>query len=80
MFLAALQIAGPMVAVLFCTDVALGLLTRAAPALNIFSLSFPVKVMLTLGVAGVTMTLLPQAFNGLVDRAVSAVLKVSGAG
>ena len=31
MFVAALQIAGPLVAVLFCTDVALGLLTRVAP-------------------------------------------------
>ena len=36
MFLAALQIAAPLVAVLFLADVALGLLSRAAPALNIF--------------------------------------------
>src|SRR3712207_6123645 len=55
MFLAALQIAGPLVAVLFCTDVALGLLTRVAPALNVFALGFPVKILLTLGVAGAAM-------------------------
>jgi flagellar biosynthesis protein FliR len=80
MFLAALQIAGPLVAVLFCTDVALGLLTRAAPALNIFSLAFPVKLLVTFGVAGVTLTLLPVAFDRLVDKAVEAVLKLGGGG
>ena len=52
MFLAALQIAGPMVAVLLLADVALALLSRAAPALNIFQLGFPVKIMLTLAMLG----------------------------
>ena len=79
MFLAALQIAGPLVAVLFCTDVALGLLTRVAPALNVFSLSFPIKIFLTLGVAGVSLVLLPKAFDTLIGRSVEAVLKVIGA-
>jgi flagellar biosynthesis protein FliR len=78
MFVAALQIAGPLVAVLFCTDVALGLLTRAAPALNIFSLAFPVKLLVTFGVAGLTLTLLPVAFDSLVDKAVNALLKLGG--
>ena len=45
MFLAALQIAGPLVAVLFLADVALGLLTRVAPALNAFALGFPAKIL-----------------------------------
>jgi flagellar biosynthetic protein FliR len=80
LFLAALQIAGPLVAVLFCTDVALGLLTRVAPSLNVFSLAFPIKILLTLGIAGATLTLLPRAFNGLIDQAVTAVLRAVGAG
>jgi flagellar biosynthetic protein FliR len=80
MFLAALQIAGPLVAVLFCTDVALGLLTRVAPALNVFALGFPIKILLTLGVAGAALTLLPRAFDGLMDRAVEAVLQLTGVG
>jgi flagellar biosynthetic protein FliR len=78
MFLAAVQIAGPLVAVLFCTDVALGLLTRVAPGLNVFSLAFPVKIALTLAIAGTALVLLPQAFNGLMDRAVRAVLDLIG--
>jgi flagellar biosynthetic protein FliR len=78
MFLAAVQIAGPLVAVLFCTDVALGLLTRVAPGLNVFSLAFPVKILLTIAVAGTAIVLLPQAFNGLVDRAVQAMITLIG--
>jgi flagellar biosynthetic protein FliR len=78
MFVAALQISGPLVAVLFCTDVALGLLTRVAPGLNVFSLAFPVKILLTLAVAGTAIVLLPQAFDGLIDRAVRAMLELVG--
>jgi flagellar biosynthesis protein FliR len=80
MFVAAIQIAGPLIAVLFCADVALGLLTRVAPALNVFSIAFPLKIMLTLAVAGAALALLPHAFDVLVDRAVDAVLTVLGAG
>ena len=46
MFVAALQIAGPLLVVLFLADVGLGLLTRVAPALNAFALGFPLKILL----------------------------------
>jgi flagellar biosynthetic protein FliR len=78
MFLAALQIAGPLIAVLFCTDVALGLLSRAAPALNAFNLGFPAKILLTLLIAGSAMVLLPSAVSSLVDKSVNIILKVLG--
>ena len=73
MFLAALQIAGPMVAVLLLADVALALLSRAAPALNIFSFGFPVKIMLTLLMLGLTFPLLPSALDGLLEHGVQAM-------
>jgi flagellar biosynthetic protein FliR len=73
MFLAALQIAGPMVAVLLLADVALALLSRAAPALNIFSFGFPVKIMLTLLMLGLTFPLLPSALDGLMEHGVQAM-------
>ncbi|GAB4082698.1 flagellar biosynthetic protein FliR [Modestobacter muralis] len=73
MFLAALQIAGPMVAVLMLADVALALLSKAAPALNIFSLGFPVKIMITLTMLGLTFPLLPPALDGLMDTALEAI-------
>lgn len=73
MFLAALQIAGPMVAVLLLADVALALLSRAAPALNIFAIGFPVKIMLTLFMLGLTFPLLPPALDTLLEHAARAM-------
>jgi flagellar biosynthetic protein FliR len=79
MFLAAVQIAGPLIAVLFCADLGLGLLSRVAPALNAFSLGFPLKILLTLAGAGLAMTMLPQAVSHIVDQAVQSVLQAIGA-
>ena len=79
MFLSAIQIAGPLIAVLFCADIGLGLLSRVAPSLNAFSLGFPVKILLTLGGAGLAMTMLPQSVGSIVDKAVKAVLAAIGA-
>ncbi|MGY1630976.1 flagellar biosynthetic protein FliR [Geodermatophilus sp. SYSU D01186] len=76
MFLAALQIAGPLVAVLLLADVALALLSRAAPALNIFAFGFPVKIMLTLALLGLTFPLLPAALDSLVDAAARAMVSL----
>ena len=63
MMVSALQIAGPLIVVLFLADVALGLVTRGAPALNAFALGMPIKVLLTLLLAGTVLVALP----GIVD-------------
>jgi flagellar biosynthesis protein FliR len=76
MFLAALQIAGPMVAVLLLADVALALLSRAAPALNIFAFGFPVKILLTLTMLGLTFPLLPPALDALIEQAARAMVSL----
>ncbi|MGY1815444.1 flagellar biosynthetic protein FliR [Blastococcus sp. SYSU D00820] len=76
MFLAALQIAGPMVAVLLLADVAMALLSRAAPALNVFTLGYPVKIMLTLTLLGLTFPLLPPALDALIEQATRAVVSI----
>jgi flagellar biosynthesis protein FliR len=76
MFLAAVQIAGPMVAVLLLADVALALLSKAAPALNIFSFGFPFKIMLTLLMLGLTFPLLPPALDALMGHAVRAMISL----
>ena len=76
MFLAAVQIAGPMVAVLLLADVALALLSRAAPALNIFSFGFPFKIMLTLMMLGLTFPLLPPALDALLEHGVRAMISL----
>jgi flagellar biosynthesis protein FliR len=78
MFVSALQIAGPLIAVLFLTDVAFGLLNRVAPALNAFQLGFPAKIFLVLTVGSTAIAMLPPAVETLVKKAVSAVVQLSG--
>jgi flagellar biosynthetic protein FliR len=77
MFLATLQIAGPLIVVLFLADAGLGLLTRVAPALNAFQLGYPLKIMITLGLAGMVFVALPQIVSKLSEQAVSALMGVS---
>jgi flagellar biosynthesis protein FliR len=78
MFVAALQIAGPLIAVLFLADVALGLLNRVAPALNVLMLSFPAKIFLTLALGTVAVLVLPRALTNLIGLAVKAVVSLAG--
>jgi flagellar biosynthetic protein FliR len=77
MFLAALQIGGPLLVVLFLTDVGLGLLTRVSPALNAFAMGFPLKILMTVTFAGFAYLALPGVVNDLARRAVQAVLGVA---
>jgi flagellar biosynthetic protein FliR len=74
----ALQIAGPLIAVLFCADVALGLLTRVAPALNAFSLGFPAKILLTVLLTGLAIGVIPPILQDIVSRIVDSMLTVIG--
>ncbi|MEJ5944074.1 flagellar biosynthetic protein FliR [Pseudokineococcus basanitobsidens] len=74
LMLAALQIAGPLIAVLFLTDVGLGLLTRVAPQLNAFALGFPLKILVTLVLVGLTATLLPDVVRGLAEQMAETVM------
>ena len=76
--LGSVQIAAPVVAAMLVADVALGLLTRAAPALNAFALSYPVKIFLTLLLAGLVVTRLPGALADQVRTQVLEILRVVG--
>lgn len=77
MFLAAVQIGGPLLVVLFLTDVGLGLLTRVSPALNAFAMGFPLKILMTVTFAGFAYLALPGVVDDLARRAVEAVLGVA---
>lgn len=77
-FVAALQIAGPLILVLFVADVGLGVLNRIAPQLNAFTMSFPVKIGLTLLLVGLGLTLLPGTVVQLANRAGQLIGAVIG--
>ncbi len=71
-FLAALQIAAPLIAVLFLIDAGLGLLTKVSPALNAFSLGFPAKILATLLLVAAALPMMPGIVRSLVDMALHA--------
>lgn len=75
-FIAAMQIAAPIVAVMFLADVGLGLMSRASPSLNAFSLGFPLKILVVLCLVGLTFPLLPGIVSDLARR--SAELMMMG--
>jgi flagellar biosynthetic protein FliR len=72
--LAALEIAGPVIACLFVAELSMGLLARAAPSLNVFALAFPVRVVVTLVVVALALPLLAPAVTNLVRDSVRSVL------
>ncbi len=71
MFLAAVQIAGPIVIVLFLADVGLGLLTRVAPALNAFQMGYPLKILITLLAGGTVFLALPRVVDSLTEDVIN---------
>ena len=73
MFLAAVQIAGPLLIVLFLADAGLGLLTRVAPALNAFAMGFPLKILLTVILASVVFLALPWIVTSLTGQALTVL-------
>ncbi|HTW08355.1 MAG TPA: flagellar biosynthetic protein FliR [Acidimicrobiales bacterium] len=77
-FAAAVEIAAPVIGCMFLAYVALGLLTRSAPQLNVMSLGFALNIALALVVVGVSLPLLPSALNTIVDRAITDTLGILG--
>lgn len=72
LFLVALQIAAPVIVLLFLTDLALGLMTRFIPQMNVLIVGAPLKI--GVGLIMLTITaplvggLLTGLFSGLDDR------------
>ena len=59
-FLLAVQIAAPLLAISFLVNMCFSVLGRAAPSLNVFLLSFPVQILAGLTVFGMTLGLTVQ--------------------
>ena len=68
LMISAIEIGGPLLLVLFLTDMGLGLLTKVAPAMNAFTLGFPLKILMTAFLAPTIMVVIPQVVAKLVDK------------
>lgn len=69
MFSGALMVAIPAVTALLIANSSLALMTRAAPQLNIFSVGFPITIMLGLVVIALTLPSIAAVFQNLVNTA-----------
>ena len=77
-FVSAIEIAAPLVAALFLTDVALGLLSRAAPEMNVFMLGLPIKVFVTISLVSLAIPILPNIVSDVTDTAVRHGIGLGG--
>ncbi|BCA79124.1 flagellar biosynthetic protein FliR [Desulfuromonas sp. AOP6] len=72
MFVLAVKFSAPILAVLLLSSFVLGILSRVFPQLNVFMISFPVNIGLSLIVMGLTLnvlvSMLGREFNALGDR------------
>jgi flagellar biosynthetic protein FliR len=66
-FVAALEIAAPVIIVLFAAQIVLGMVSKAIPHMNVYWLGFPFQIMLSFLLIGASVTVLP----GYVDRLVN---------
>ncbi len=76
LLMAAIEIALPILTALFCAELALGFLGKAAPQLNILVIGFALKAFITFLLLGATLTLLPESVESLIGRAVRTGLGI----
>lgn len=79
-FVTAVEVALPMIAVLFVTDLGLALMTKVAPQLNAINVMFPAKIGLTLMLVGLSFPVLPGVVTRLTDLALQAMATMAGGG
>ena len=63
MFIIGFKVAGPVIAVIFITNIALGVLARTVPQINIFILGMPIKILVAL----VVLILVVPVFSIIMD-------------
>ena len=76
--MSAVEIAAPLIGALFLTELAMGLLNRAAPQVNVLTIGFIVKILLALLLVGIALPLLPGVIDGLLGDALASMAKLAG--
>lgn len=76
MFLAGLLLSMPIMAALLITNLALGIMTRAAPQLNVFSVGFPITLAAGFVVLAVALPYFVPLFDRLLHDALQMAMQV----
>jgi flagellar biosynthetic protein FliR len=69
----------PILAALLITNIALGILTRAAPQLNLFAVGFPITLGLGFIVLSLSITYMVPLLDRLVQEGIATSLRILGA-
>ncbi len=77
LFVFAIQMAAPMMAVTFIIILVFAVLARAVPQMNVFSESFSIKLMAGMVVFGITCQLMAQHIANFMNRLPTDVLRVA---
>jgi len=72
MFSTGLRLAMPMIAIMLMLDISLGLLGRVNAQLQLLQLSFPIKMIVSLGLLGTLVVMLPALFRLSAESAFGA--------
>jgi flagellar biosynthetic protein FliR len=68
LFVTAIKISAPVMAVLFFTNVALGVVARTVPQINIFIVGFPLQIAVGLTILGLTTPFFVNLIQGELAR------------
>ena len=75
-FETAVRLALPVVAILLLLDIALALLSYVNARLQLLTLSFPIKMLVTMGALYIIVLAVPRLFQDLVRQALAAVYRL----
>ncbi|MHC1480534.1 flagellar biosynthetic protein FliR [Frateuria aurantia] len=77
-FSGAVRIALTAMIALMVTNIGFGVISRAAPSMNMFALGFPISITLGLAVLWLSLRTLPTMFTSLCDQADSVLRQIIG--
>lgn len=78
-FSAAVQLSLPIVAALLVTNMALGILTRAAPQLNLFGIGFPITIGVGLIMLALSLSYLATPITRLLQEGIETIQQITAA-
>lgn len=76
MFVLAVQISAPVLALLLVSNMVLGLLSRVFPQLNVFMLSFPINIALALFIIALTLHIMPIIISREFDTVIENFIRI----
>lgn len=72
------ELALPIVGVLFVAEIAFGMLSRLAPQVNMFLIALPVKTLAVLSMLGTAAALFPRVADNMLQSGTNTVLRLLG--